>query len=153
MKLAFSGQGRYPDLKSGYALYVHRNRTRKPMDEKTYNRVVKRFCAYLADLLEENGCVDLPCELGTVSTAVITRKPRYRYGEFVGFGAKNWKTGEYDGNLKAFGVVYLPKHDDKKQDLRCYGFVANRKLFQRLKAKYIGYECPWTPLNFNDKMI
>jgi len=152
MKLAFHGQGRYPDYDRGYALYRKRNRGRVPLDEKTYNRVIRQFCKGLAGRLESEGCVDLPSDLGTISAAVITRKPQYRGKKFIGYGKYDWKTRQFDGKLKTFGIVFLPKHSDKNS-LRCYGFVANRRLFQRMKEMYDGYDCPWTPIDFNETMI
>jgi len=152
MKLAFSGQGRYPDFEEGYALYRKRNRGRTPLDQKTYNAVIRKFCKWLAERLEMEGCVDIPSGLGTISAAVITRKPQYRGKKFIGYGKYDWKTGQYDGKLKTFGIVFLPKHSDKNS-LRSYGFVANRRLFQRMKDMYDGYDCPWTPIDFNEAMI
>ena len=152
MKLTFSGQGRYPDFKSGYELYLRRNRNGSPLDEKTYAKVVREFCRGLAERLEREGCVDLPGDLGTISAAIITRKPIYRGRKFIGYGMYDWKKGEYDGKLKTFGIVFLPKHNDR-DSLRAYGFVANRRLYQRMKEMYDGYDCPWTPIDFNEAMI
>ena len=152
MKLAFSGLGRYPDFEMGYALYCRRNRSGKKLDEATYSRVIRLFCKSLAERLERDGCVDLPSNLGTICTAIITRKPQYRNKKFVGYGAFDWQKGQYDGKLKTFGMVFLPKHNEK-DSLRCYGFVANRRLFKRMKEMYDGYDCPWTPIEFNEALI
>ena len=152
MKLAFSGEARYPKFDLGYELYSSRVRTRMPVSINSYKRIVKRYCASLAERLYNEGSVSLPMKLGTLSAAVIKRKPKYREGKFIGFGKKDWKTGNYDGTYKAFGIVFLPNRT-KNPNLRCFGFVANRALFKRLKERYDGYDCPWVPLEFNDEMI
>lgn len=152
MKLAFSGQGRYTDFDEGYELYVKRSRKNECFDHRTYNRVIRNFCAGLADTLVHDGMVDLPCFLGSVSVACLTRKPQYRGDKFIGYGKMDWKKGHYDGELKTFGVVFLPSRA-KTENLRCFGFVANRKLFKRLKKKYEDGYSGWGMLDFNDDMI
>lgn len=152
MKLAFSGEAHYPDFSAGYQLYSRRVRSRVPMGFGVYKRVVRMYCASLAERLYDNGMVDLPSKLGQIYAAEITRKPQYRGKQFLGYGMKDWKAGHYDGNMKAFGVVFLPNRM-KKASLRCYGFVANRQLFKRLKSRYEDYYCPWAPLEFNDEMV
>lgn len=150
MKLVFSGLARYADFSAGYALYVARAKTEKIMDEQAYHRVVKEYCAALADRFLKDGIVDLP-GLGTLSVATLTRKGQYRGDKFIGYGQYDWKTGNYDGKLKTFGLVFLPR-TEKKQNLRCYGFVANRKLFKKMKARYVeGHS--WGLLDYKDEMI
>lgn len=151
MKLAFSGQGRYPDFEKGYALYVKRAKTDSYMDRKGYSRVIRAYCKELAGQLETNGMADIP-GLGSLMVSVFRRRPQYRGKKFIGYGKIDWKTKEYDGSPKAFGVAFLPRHD-RNQNLRCYGFVANRRLYQRLKEIYDGFDCPWTPLDFSNEMI
>ncbi len=151
MKLAFSNEAKYTDFTPGYELYLKRNRTGNPVDEATYRRVLKAYCKMMAERLQNDGIVDLPCGLGSICAALIRKKAQYRNGKFDGYGAMDWKTGKRDGKLKAFGLVFLPKHE--KGSLRSYGFVGNRKLFQRMKEMYSGYECPWTLIEFNDEMI
>jgi len=90
--------------------------------------------------------------LGQIAAAIITRKPQYRGKKFIGYGKMDWDKGCFDGSPKAFGIVFLPNRN-KKAGLRCYGFVANRKLFKRMKARYESDDCPWVPLEFNDDMI
>lgn len=145
MKLAFSGQARYADFSDGYALYQKRSKTGDVMNEETYHRVVKDYCSSLADRLEKQGMVDLP-RLGTIAAARLTRKAQYRGNKFIGYGAIDWSTGKYDGKLKTFGLVFLPTQK-RKQNLRCYGFVANRRLFKRVKASN------HILLDYNDEMI
>lgn len=152
MRLAFDNKGHYPDLSEGYALYIRRCRERKPIGRKDYSRVVKAYCRLLAKRLEAEGAVDMPKELGTLTAARLTRKPQYRGKRFVGYGKMDWTTGRYDGKLKTFGIVYLPKHG-KNDNLRCLGFVANRSLFKRMKSRYENEECSWSLLDFNDDMI
>lgn len=152
MKLLFSGKAKYPDLDEGYALYVRRSKSGDVMDEAAYRRTIRMYCSELAERLYEEGMVDLPCGLGIITAATITRKPIYNDGKFCGYGAMNWKTGHRDGKLKTFGVVYLPRHN-KRGSLRCYGFVANRRLFKRMKERHEGGFCPWQPLEFSDDMI
>lgn len=152
MKLAFSGSARYAEMKEGYELYVRRSKLGNTVDEKTYNRIVKAYCRMLADKLFEDGMVDLPGELGTITAATITRKPQYRGKKFIGYGKMDWKRGHYDGRLKAFGIVFLPRRE-RTQNLRSYGFVANRRLFKRMKDSYDKGLCGWKPVVFNDDMV
>ena len=144
--------GHYPDLSEGYALYVRRCKGRTPISHGEYCRAVKAYCRMLARRLESEGAVDLPKGLGTVAAARITRKPQYRGKTFIGYGKMDWTTGRYDGKLKTFGMVYLPKHG-KNGNLRSLGFVANRRLFKRMKSKYESEDCTWILLDFNDGMI
>ncbi len=152
MKLAFSGEARYPDFEDAYELYLRRSRTRECVDEKTYNRVVKEYCKSLAERIEKEGFADLPCGLGTVAAVIMERKPQYRGKKFVGYGRYDWKTGTRDGKLETFGIVFLPSHG-RNQNLRCYGFVANRRLFKRMKESYDTGMSVWYPMRFNDEMI
>jgi len=147
MKLAFSGQAHYPDLDAGFELYEKRAKTRLCVDKKTYRRIIKMYCRKLAKRLETDGMIDLPSDLGSIMTAVIRRKPQYRGDKFVGFGKMDWESGHYDGTYKTFGLVFLPNRT-KSQNLRCYGYVANRQLFKRVKELYKG-----AVLDFNDNMI
>ena len=152
MKLAFSGQARYPDFNDGYGLYVRRARTNQPVDLQIYTKIVKGYCKMLSEELEQNGLADLPSDLGSLATIRMKRKPQYRGKKFVGYGKMDWKLGHRDGNINAFGIGYLPKRT-RSQNLRCYGFVANRKLFRRIKEKYDAGCHVWAPLTFNDEMI
>jgi hypothetical protein len=150
MKLAFSGQARYTDFSDGYALYLKRSKKGNVLDEAMYRRVVKEYCQTAAERLIEDSMVDLP-EIGTITAVSLIRKAQYRGDKFIGYGAKDWKTGRYDGKLKTFGLVLMPK-SRRKQNLRCYGFVANRKLFKRMKKIYDSGR-HWPLIDFNDKMI
>ena len=152
MKLAFSGEARYPVLKDSFRLYSRRVRCRLPLEFKVYCKVVKLYCASLAERLCNEGMVDLPANLGTLYASTIRRKPRYRNGKFLGYGKNDWEKGQYDGNPTAFGVVFLPNRK-ATENLRCYGFVANRALYKRLKGIYESRDCRWVPLEFNDEMI
>ena len=152
MRLAFHNQSRYPVFVGGYDLYVSRGRNSNTLDFVTYKRVVRAYCDILARKLKEEGSVTLPGNLGLLSAAIFTKKPIYKNGSFVGYGKRDWKTGEYDGKLKAFGIAYFPRHG-KNNNLRCYGFVANRRLFKAMKDMYEGYDCPWNAVEFNDNMI
>lgn len=151
MKLAFSGQARYPEMTDGYELYVRRSRTNEPVDLQKYTRVVKDYCRMIAEELERDGMIDLPSGLGSISAVKIRRKAHYRKGKFAWYGKWDPRRCRYDGSPFAFGVTFLPKRD-KNQNLRCYGFVANRQLFKRMKEKYDN-GCQWTPMTFNDEMI
>lgn len=152
MKLAFSGQGRYADFSDGYALYRKRSKTKAVMDEKTYRKVVAEYCRLLSERFQEQGMVDLPGGLGTLFAATLTRKPQYRGKKFVGYGKMDWKKGHYDGNLKAFGMVFLPRRE-RNGNMRCFGYVANRRLFVKMKEKYESGNASWAPLEFTDEMI
>ncbi len=152
MKLAFNGHAHYTDFADGYQLYVNRSRKGQCVDKKTYNRIVRMYCSILAERLQENGIVDLPNEMGMIAAAEIRRKPQYRGKKFIGYGKYDYKKGHYDGIIKTFGLVFLPRRE-RKQNMRCYGFVANRVLFKRMKEKYESGLCLWQPIQFNDEMI
>ena len=152
MKLAFSGEARYPDFHKGYGLYSKRVRKREIIRFSSYCIVIRKYCASLAERLYNNGMVDLPAGLGVLTTATIPRKAQYRGKTFIGYGKKDWEKGHLDGSAKAFGVVFLPNRK-KSQNLRCYGFVTNRALYKRLKKFYESYDCPWVPMEFNDDII
>ena len=152
MKLAFSGEARYPDFGDAYELYLRRARTRECLDEKIYKAVVKEYCKSLSQRLEKEGVADLPCGFGAVAAVTLERKPQYRGRRFVGYGKYDWKTGTRDGRLEAFGIVFLPSRE-KNANLRCYGFVANRRLYKRMKESYDNGTNSWYPMRFNDEMI
>lgn len=152
MKLAFNGQGRYADFTDGYALYQKRSRGGDPVSMKDYVKIIKSYCRHAADMLLKDGIVDLPEQFGSISAAILTRKAQFRGKKFIGYGKMDWTTGHYDGNLKAFGIVYLPRHD-KNKNMRSFGFVANRRLFKRMKELYQGDGCEWRPLVFSEDLI
>lgn len=152
MKLAFNGQARYPDMKDGYELYVRRKRMNEPVDIKTYSYVVKEYCKMLAEDLEKDGIVDLPSGIGSIAAIRMNRRPQYRGKKFIGYGKMDWKRGHYDGELKAFGFAFLPNRN-RTSNLRCYGFVANRRLFKKIKEKYNYGLCEWSPVEFGKEMI
>ena len=151
MKLAFNGQARFAEFNDGYELYSRRKRFENPVDFKTYKNVVRDYCKMLADELEHNGIAELPCGLGMLAAATFMRKPQYRGRKFLGYGTMNWHTGKFDGSVNTFGIAFLPKFD--KKNLRCYGFVANRQLFKRVKEEYRNEYRTWSPIEFNDKMV
>ena len=151
MKLAFSGEARYPDFDDGYSLYKERSRGRENLDKNTYKKVVREFCKIMKDRLEDEGMVDFPNDLGSIAAINIKRKWKFFGDKLIGLGKKDWKSGNYDGSRYAFGVAFLPNRR-KNENLRCYGFVANRKLFKRLKELYDD-DCRWVPLELNDDMI
>ena len=152
MRLAFHNQGRYAEFDKGYDLYVKRSKTGEFMDKVSYKRVIRSYCRKIAEILCRNGAVELASGFGSISAAVITRRPQYRGKRFIGYGGYDWKNGMYDGKLKTFGIVYLPRRD-KNANLRCLGFVANRRLFKKMKNDFIGYDCPWYPIEYNNEMI
>jgi len=152
MKLVFHGQGKYADLSKGYELYLRRTKKENPLDDKTYSRVVKAYCNGLASRLCKDGIVDLPNDMGSIAAVIIKRKPQYRGKKFVGYGKYDPKTGTFDGTMKAFGMMFLPKHGEN-DNLRCYGYVANRRLFQKMKQLWESREAEWSPIYFNDEMI
>lgn len=151
MKLAFSGEARYPVFDDGFALYSKRVRRRMVVSFGSYCKVVKLYCASLAERLLKNGMVDLPAGLGMLSVATIPRKLQYRGKKMIGYGKRDHNTGYLDGSPTAFGVVFLPNRK-RSQNLRCYGFVANKALYRKLKKAY-EEERPWVPMEFNDDII
>ena len=84
MKLAFNNEAKYTDFAPGYELYLRRNRTGNPVDEATYRRVLKAYCKMMAERLQNDGIVDLPCGLGSICAALIRKKAQYRNGKFDG---------------------------------------------------------------------
>jgi len=152
MKLAFSGQAKYPDFKKGYDLYTKRARTASYMDYATYKRVVREYCKIASQQLCDEGFVKLPAGIGAVAAITIRRKPQFRGTKFIGYGKMDWKAGHYDGSSTAFGITFLPRMR-KKNNLRSYGFVANRRLFKKVKEESESYHCAWKPLEFNEDMI
>ncbi len=152
MRLAFTGEGRYAEFEKSYDEYVKRSKKGEYVDFKTYKRLVKGYCKKLARRLIEDGMVDLPCDMGSIATATLTRKLQYRGKKVVGYGKMDWKKGHYDGKLKAFGIVYLPRRG-KNANMRSYGFVANRRLFQKMKNIHESGESNWTPIEFNEGMV
>ena len=152
MKLAFSGEARYPKFDEGYQSYSKRVRKGLSVQFSVYCCVIRKYCASLAERLYENGIVDLPMGLGSICAATFRRKLQYRGDKFIGYGKMDWEKGHMDGSHEAFGLVFLPNRK-KNMNLRCYGFVANRKLYKKMKELYSGYDCPWVPLEFSDEMI
>ena len=151
MKLAFNGSAHYTDFSDGYGLYVRRSRGAGYVDQTMYNRILRNYCKRIADKLLDNGIVDLP-GLGSIAAVLITRKPQYRGDKFVGYGKMDWNTGHYDGKLKAFGLSFLPRRD-RNSNLRCFGFVANRRLFKKMKEQYLSGESAWQPIALTNEMI
>ena len=151
MKLAFNGEGHYTDFSDGYELYKNRAKTDKYVDAKTYNKIIRMYGSLLADRLLKYGIVDLPNNMGMIAASIIRRRPQYRGKKFIGYGKMDWEKGHRDGSPKVFGMVFLPRHE--KKNMRCYGFVANRQLFKKMKAVYEQDFCPWYPIEFNDEMI
>lgn len=152
MKLAFSGQGRYPDFTKGYRLYCSRARKDDVVNEETYRKIVREYCKILSERLVNDGMIDFPGLLGSVAAIELKRRPQYRGKKYIGFGKMDWEKGHYDGTFKTFGIGFLPKRG-KIENLRCYGFVANRRLFKQVKERGAEENCGWVPLAFNDKMI
>lgn len=152
MKLAFNNEAHYTDFTEGYELYKKRAIFGKVLSEKEYRRVIKRYCRKLAEELYESGIIDLPNELGSIVAANITRRPQYRGDKFIGYGKIDWSKGHFDGTLKAFGLVFLPKHN-KVGNLRCFGFVANRQLFKKMRDRNNDFDKGWEPIGFKEEMI
>lgn len=152
MKLAFSGEARYADFNDGYALYVKRAKTDDYMDLSSYKKVIRSYCKALAERLCDEGMIDFPCGVGSIFAVEITRRPQYRGKKFIGYGKMDWDKGCFDGSPKAFGLTFLPTIR-RKNNLRCYGFVANRKLFKKVKEQSQSYFCQWRLLPFSDEMI
>ena len=152
MRLAFTGEGRYAEFEKSYDEYVKRSKKGDYVDFKTYKRLVKGYCKRLVKRLIEEGMVDLPCGMGSIAAATLTRKLQYRGKKVIGYGKMDWKKGHYDGKLKAFGMVYLPRRG-KNANMRSYGFVANRRLFQKMKNIHESGESNWTPIEFNERMV
>ena len=151
-RLAFHNRGKYTDFEKSYELYCKRCKKSSPVNYQTYKNIVREYCKCLADRLANDGMVDLPSNLGTIIVSDIRRKPQYRGDKFVGYGKMNWKEGRYDGSNKALGIVFLARRD-KTENLRSFGFVANRRLFYRIKELFDSGLSNWQPMEFNETMI
>lgn len=152
MRLALDGQAHYTDFKGGFELYCKRSKKRCFVNETLYRRVIRQYCRLLAERFVRDGMVDLPRDLGSLMCARLTRKPQYRGKQFIGYGKKDWTTGRYDGQLKTFGLIYIP-YRGKQENLRCLGYVANRQLFKKIKEQYNKDNSYYGVVDFNDEMI
>lgn len=151
MKLAFHNEGHYTDFSESYELYKKRAVYGEELSERQFRKAIREYCKLQAERIRAVGIVDLPRDLGSVAAAILVRRPQYRGKKFIGYGKKDWSTGYYDGKMKTFGMVFLPKRH-KKENLRSFGFVANRNLFKETKSFFESDDC-WKPLEFNDEMI
>ena len=143
----FINKARYPDLTNGYLLYRNRSSLTPPerlLTEAQFNRVIKRYCKRLATMVEDCGVADLPCDMGAIVAVNIKKRPVYdaREKKFKPARSVDWdKTREtksmvykYDPNT--FGFVFAPKHIRGRNIFRCFGFVANKSLYKRMREKY-----------------
>ena len=73
------------------------------------------------------------------------------YDIYLDFLRREAEGGKYP-QYKAFGMAYLPKRN-KTQNLRSFGFVANRRLFNKMKQKHTEGFCGWSLLPFSDSMV
>lgn len=143
----FKGEARYPDLSNGYELYTHRSAT-TPKDrlltEEQYNKVVKLFCKEYADRLEEEGMVDLPCEIGSVVAVEVTKRPTFDpcLGKYRTADNIDWAKTRQEGTIvrkdgrKTFGIAFVPRHTKGYGNFRCFGIRANKNLYKRMKKQY-----------------
>lgn len=152
MRPAFYGKAGSTDMTCGYRCYSTRKKKHEPVSTVIYGRVVRAYCRRLAGKLEKDGMVQLPCGIGLLSAAFVRRKPRYRDGRFLGIGMYDPRTGKYDGTTEAFSIVLFPDISGT-QNLRCYGFVCNSRLFRRMKKAWTEGTCAWRPARYDDDMI
>lgn len=143
----FVNKAKYPDLSNGYLLYRNRSSltpTDRLLAEQKFNRVVKKYCKELATRIEEQGVADLPSDIGALVAVNIRKRPVYDKREKKFRPARNvdWnKTREtkeivYKTDPNTFGFVFVPKHVKGRNIFRCFGFVANKSLYKRLRSKY-----------------
>lgn len=144
---ALVNMAKYPDLADGYRLYSNRSMTTpryRVLREKDYNRVVKYYCEVLAEILEKEGRVNLPCGLGMIVAVNIRKRPVYdsRDGKYRPARNIDWDLTRQSGQMtykdgtNTFGFVYVPKIMKSRGVLRCLGFVANRQLYRRMRKMY-----------------
>ena len=145
--IPFKHTARYPDLTNGYMLYRNRSMNTPPdrlLTEEQYNRIVKSYCKELAGRIESQGVADLPSDMGAIVAVNIYKKPvynakekKYKLARSIDWNAtRETKEIVYKDCPNTFGFVFAPKHIKKNNILRCFGFVANKALYKRLKAKY-----------------
>lgn len=146
MKL-FKNQSRYPDLSKGFETYRNRSKNtpeERIFDEVQYNRIVKKYCKMLSEVLQNEGIVDLPSDIGSIAAVSIKRKPLYnrKTKMFMTNDYIDWnetrKTGRIvrDDNPNTFGFVFVPKHIKGHENFRCFGIRANKTLYQRMRKHY-----------------
>lgn len=98
----------------------------------------------LADRLEKEGMVDLPSDIGMLAAVNIRKRPVYdkREGKYRPARSIDWdkvrETGTmaYKDSPNTFGFVFVPKHLRKRAIFRCFGFVANKSLYKKLRQEY-----------------
>lgn len=127
----FEGKARRADYGPGYARYLSRCvKTPKDrvLDDKAYGKVIQAYCQHLADTLENQGIIDLPSGMGSIVAVRIRLKPQYNkaMGKWFTKGT----------NPHSFGFIYTPRREKGYENLRCYGYRANRRLYDRMRKKY-----------------
>lgn len=143
----FVNKARYPDLTNGYLLYRNRSAmtpSDRVLTESQYNRIVKSYCKELANRIETEGIADLPSDIGAIVAVNIYKKPvydarekKYRLARNIDWNAtRENKKITYKDSPNTFGFVFAPKHIKKNNILRCFGFVANKALYKRMRVKY-----------------
>lgn len=134
----FNGKARHTDFSSGYSRYL--GRCKKTPDDRVlgkggYVDVVRAYCKHLADMLEAEGTIDLPCGIGSIVAVSIRRKPTYDKGRNMWRGTR--------GDRYTFGFIFSPRRERGYENFRCYGFRANRELYKRMRKKYDDGELPF----------
>ena len=143
----FGGKAHIPDFDCGYKLYT--NRCSKTPEERIlrkaqYGDIIKAYCKHLAQVLESNGTIDLPCGMGTIAAVSIRRKPTYdrRNGKWRVAEAIDWKRTREAGEVvrkdsrHTFGFIFSPRREKGYENLRAYGIRANARLYRKMRKQY-----------------
>ena len=127
----FNGKAHHPNFDAGYRRYL--GRSKKTPDSRIFGKgeyvdVVRSYCQHLADMLESDGMIDLPCGIGSIVAVSIRRKPTYDKTRNAWRGTK--------GDKYTFDFIFSPRRESGYENFRCYGFRANRELYKKKKKKY-----------------
>lgn len=150
----FDNKARRPNYDSGYAKYLGRcakTKADKVFDRSRYISIVKDYCKMLAQRLEDEGTIDLPCGMGSIVAVSIRRRPRYnkRTGKWHLANSIDWEMFRNEGvkmykdDKYTFGFIYSPRREEGFENLRCYGIRANEELYSRMRKKYDDGELPF----------
>lgn len=143
----FDKKARIPDLRSGYERYVGRCANTKKeniLDYSTYRKIVDDYCGMLAQRLEQEGTIDLPCGIGSIVAVAMRRRPTYdkKANRWRSSQAVNWKATKREGTVvyhntpNTFGFILSPRREKGYENFRCYGIRVNAKLYARMRKQY-----------------
>lgn len=152
MRTPFGGAPRADVVAEGWESYSRRHPG--GLTRSQHRMAVEAYFRLLAGRLERTGWCDLPLDLGSVAAVRVTRRPRwdraakrYRSADTVDWAAtrERGETVRRDGR-DTLGFVLAPKDAPGRACAKCLGFVADRGLYSRCKARYdagtLGFPLP-----------